>query len=310
MEIEVVNKQEYEKRVEQCKYIYNNVWFHELNKNKVDKIYYLLFKTSKYKFGITAGVMKEVMLFPYSAPFSIFEKLYKDINIENIEELLIELEKFGKQTGVNRIQFCIPPNFYDESYISMLQNCLLRSGYDIKQCDLNYQFRIISKEYLEKTLKRNAKKNLKIAEKLPYRLFHCDNLEMKKKAYNIIQINRSSKGYPLRMSWEQVKNTIKEIEHDFFILKLNDEEIAAAVVFGVTSEIFQVIYWGDIPEKSSNKPMNYLAYHLYLYYLEKNVKILDIGISTENGFPNYGLCSFKESIGCEVSTKYTYVKEL
>lgn len=40
------------------------------------------------------------------------------------------------------------------------------------------------------------------------------------------------------------------------------------------------------------------------------LKYLDIGPSTENSIPNYGLCDFKESIGCRRSLKYTMVKEL
>ena len=37
-----------------------------------------------------------------------------------------------------------------------------------------------------------------------------------------------------------------------------------------------------------------------------DVVILDIGPSTENGIPNYGLCEFKESIGCSVTMKYSF----
>jgi hypothetical protein len=34
-----------------------------------------------------------------------------------------------------------------------------------------------------------------------------------------------------------------------------------------------------------------------------------IGIATENSVPNYGLCEFKESIGCKMAPKYTYYKK-
>ena len=35
-----------------------------------------------------------------------------------------------------------------------------------------------------------------------------------------------------------------------------------------------------------------------------------IGPSTESSIPNYGLCEFKESIGCEINQKFTFSKEI
>ena len=52
--------------------------------------------------------------------------------------------------------------------------------------------------------------------------------------------------------------------------------------------------------------MNYLAFSLFSYYFDKGLRILDIGPSTENGTPNYGLCEFKENIGCSVTLKYSF----
>ena len=52
--------------------------------------------------------------------------------------------------------------------------------------------------------------------------------------------------------------------------------------------------------------MNYLAYSLFDYYADNGLRILDIGPSTEDGIPNYGLCEFKESIGCSVTMKYSF----
>jgi hypothetical protein len=42
--------------------------------------------------------------------------------------------------------------------------------------------------------------------------------------------------------------------------------------------------------------------------MKKGMKFVDIGPSTENSIPNYGLCEFKESIGCTVVNKYSFKK--
>ena len=122
----------------------------------------------------------------------------------------------------------------------------------------------------------------------------------------MIRINRESKGYPLRMSLQNVLNTIEVIKADFFILTHNAKDVAAAQVFHVAADVVQVIYWGDVPGYTELRAMNYLAYKVFEYYAASKIKLIDIGPSSENGIPNYGLCEFKENIGCSVSLKYTF----
>ena len=45
-------------------------------------------------------------------------------------------------------------------------------------------------------------------------------------------------------------------------------------------------------------------------YKEKGISLIDIGTSTVDGVPNFGLCDFKESIGCNCSPKINFVKEI
>lgn len=310
MELVDADVDEYKRVFPICKYSYNESWFHELNKVKVDHIKYFLFKTKKYKMGIVAGIKNNVMKFPYSAPFCIFEKRNMEISLEDLEQVIKCLERYCVKNGILKIIFRLPPSFYDETYICKIQNCLLRLEYKIESMDLNYQFYLSEKKNIVDEMQRNAKKNLRIALEKKFKLEYCSDDTQKRKAYDIISINRKQKGYPLRMSWQQVSDTIKKMQNDFWLLKLNDKYIAAAIIFKVTIDIYQVIYWGDIYGYSEEKPMNYIAYKLYEHYAEMGARVLDIGPSTEDGNPNYGLCRFKESIGCEVSSKITFTKRL
>ena len=52
--------------------------------------------------------------------------------------------------------------------------------------------------------------------------------------------------------------------------------------------------------------MNCLTYNVFRHYSDAGLRILDIGPSTEDGVPNYGLCEFKENIGCGISLKYRF----
>jgi lipid II:glycine glycyltransferase (peptidoglycan interpeptide bridge formation enzyme) len=109
------------------------------------------------------------------------------------------------------------------------------------------------------------------------------------------------------MTWGQILETTSVIQADFFLAKNSmQQDIASAIVFHVRErEIVQVIYWGDKPEYSEHKTMNYLSFKVFEYYKHAGFKYVDIGPSSENSLPNYGLCEFKESIGCFISPKIT-----
>lgn len=309
MELYCLGREEYG-RIAKNTYFYNSVAFHDINKGKTDEIRYMVFGGSKNKLAIIAGTVGSVMKFPYSAPFSMFDKLHRDIEVEELEQAFEELDQYCRQSGIGEILFRFPPSFYDEAFLAKLQNVLIRKDYEIVFCDLNYHLCIGNEQEFWKNLKRNGRKNLNQAMHQKYRFAHCETWEEKKLAYDIIAANRKSRGYPLRMTWEEVAVTSEATASDFFLLELEENYVASAVVFAVTADIYQVIYWGNLLEYAPKRPMNYLAYQLYIYYEKKGVRILDIGPSSEEGIPNYGLCSYKESIGCVADSKYTYRKRI
>lgn len=308
MILDVINENDYSLTCKDYQYFYNSMQFHELNKEKVEKVEFLIFGEKKKKLALAIGIVNDCIRVPYSAPFGIFEKLQKHIKLEEIDEALCLLEQYARGKGIESILFRLPPSFYDEPFISKMQNCLLRKGYKIAYCDLNYQIFISDMEHYMQSLLRNAKKNLNHALKENFDFIHCDVMEEKQEAYEVIKKNRERKGYPLRMTCEQVMNTIKITEHDFFLLKSEGVSVAAAIIFKVNSFCYQVVYWGDIEGYEDKRPMNMLAYKVCEFYCQKGIRVLDIGPSTEEGVPNYGLCDYKESIGCSVSMKHTYTK--
>ncbi len=103
-------------------------------------------------------------------------------------------------------------------------------------------------------------------------------------------------------------NTRNAVDIDFYILKMNNQDVAAAVVFRIHEQIAMVVYWGHLYEFSEFRPINLMAFLLMNNYKEKGFKILDIGPSSEYGVLDEGLASFKESLGCITSDKYTLIK--
>lgn len=312
MEIEEVSAKEYKNHFQQVYHVFASTSFNELNADKCNEVFYLLFRDKKVRLGIIGGIRDYIFYSPFSAPFGGFITIKDDIKIQIIDQAIDLLRNWADSKGLKSIQITLPPNVYQESFISKLINSFYRNNFLTKTTDLNYSFDLTNfdKNYTN-LIWRNARKNLNKALANDFVFKLCENEKNKELAYQIININREARGFPLRMSWKQIKETIQIIKADFFLLFNNsDRAIASAMIFYVSPKIVQVVYWGDLPQFSHLKTMNFLSYKIFEYYKETDIKIIDIGPSTENSIPNYGLCEFKESIGCNISTKFTFTKEL
>lgn len=290
---------------------FNSVPFNELNRHKVEKVRYFLFRDTKYRFGLCIGMRGKDAMAPFSAPFASFVAVHEKWEIKQLDEAVSCFEELANNEEWHSMRFVLPPSLYGESFIAAMSNSLLRAGYSVCFQDLNYSLDL-RKLYIDSyaaLLPANGRKNIKIAMKSGLTLHHCEEEEEERRAYGVIAENRKAKGYPLRMTWEDVWATIKIVEHDFFLVKKDGTVLAAALIFHVRDGIVQVIYWGDIPGYSECKPMNYLAYALIQYYGEQDIRYIDVGPSSEMGEPNYGLCDFKASIGCDVNAKFVFEKQ-
>jgi len=311
MEILELDSISYDKTFIQPYHIFNTGRFNALNSSKCEKVYYLAFKDSKVRLGIIFGVREAKLLSPFSAPFGGFSFKSEKVNLNQIDASLIALEVWVKQNQYTSIKITLPPVFYHRNFINKLYNCLYRSAYENIVYDLNYQFPISKMEsnYSEDIIWNNARKNLKKSLKAG---LYFEKLKTSEGvlAYDIISQNRKERGFPLRMTWEQVVAAMQVVTVDFFLIKKDTDNIAAAVVFHTAPQVVQVVYWGDLPAYSDYRTMNYLSYSVFQYYQSNEIAMVDIGPSTENSIPNFGLCEFKESIGCEITTKLTFLKNM
>lgn len=313
LQAKLVDWETYAKCSNRFKNIFNTADFLFLNRNKVDEIVYVLVsKGNSNKFAVALGVDSEGrMKCPFSAPFGYMETLSKEQSIENYEQALYEIEKILKEAGYKEIYITMPPSFYEKSVIESWYAIFINNKWTIRYADINFSINILEMiDGYESKIYRNARKNLRIANSKKMKIKECMSEKERISAYQIIKANRAAKGYPLKMSEEQVLKTMQIIPSRMFRVMYEEEAIASALVYDVTDKIAQVVYWGDIPGKSNLKVMNFIAYELIKYYGERKFEYLDIGPSTEYGVPNYGLCDFKDSIGCERSVKYTFMKEL
>lgn len=310
MRIKEISSTEYDSFSEPA-FVYNTVPFARLNAPKVADVHYLAIGEDgrRPRFGLILGERDGRLLSPFSAPFGGFEQHGKQ-NIQLMEEAVGLLKNYAADRHLG-VEVALPPLLYDETRISKWVSVFTRGGFR-SVIDLNYYFNVRRFAEYKTLIDRSARKNLNRSLKENFHLVRLDSVDKKDvaRAYEVIRHNREEHGYPLRMTFEQVWQTVTNVvKADFFVLEHEGRDVAAAQIFHVADGIAQVIYWGDKRQYSSLRPMNYLAYALFEHYYKQGLKVLDIGPSTEDGIPNYGLCEFKENIGCEVTLKYKFVGE-
>ncbi len=290
----------------QAAHIFNTVAFAQLNSDKVERVHYLSFDDPKTCFGIVLGESNGVLRSPFSAPFGGF--LEKGTHgLERMEKAVDVLADYARERSL-KLLITLPPLVYDETKMSKWVSVMIRKM-QLRHIDLNYHLDISHVSHYSSVINSSARNHLNQALRQNYCLhkLNSDNRDDVARVYNVISCNHKERGFPLRMTFEQVWQTISNVvSADFFVLEHEGCDVAAAQIFHVAAGIAQVVYWGDIRQYAKLRPMNYLAYSLFGYYADNGLRILDIGPSTENGIPNYGLCEFKESIGCSVTIKYSF----
>jgi hypothetical protein len=286
--------------------------FNALNASKCEKVLFLLFKDSKIRMGLAAGIRGKTLHSPFSAPFGGFSINDRKPSIQTLEEGVNALIEYAAQIGMNTIQITFPPLFYDPSFLSKIQEVCFQKEFRLTQLDLNYFFpsKRFTDNYETSYLARNARKNLHIALSKPFRFICGAGVDDLKTAYAIIANNRKEKGFYISMSEAEILETSDCLKLESFMVYLEETPVAAAITCRVTEEIVQIIYWGDLIEYASNKTMNYLSFKIFEYYYLHRIRIVDVGTAMLGNRPNHGLCDFKESIGCEVSQKCTFEKQL
>lgn len=312
MKAEIVDSEKFKIKTGNLLNIFNKVEFSELNKCNAERVLYIIiYKDESPRFAVTLGIRDNRALSPFSAPFGYMESIKKGQSVKNYYEAITALEQCLSDNNIEEISFFMPPSFYDKYTIECLYNTLLNSNWEITCVDLSFAINLekMVGKYEDK-VSSNTRRNLKIANSSNLCIKACIDDNEIEKAYEVIYLNHDAKGYPLRMTMERVKDTLKIVPHYVYAVYIGEIMIASAFIYRVTNDIVQVIYWGDRPGYENTKVMNYLCQELIRIFNKIGFKYIDIGISTELGKPNYGLCDFKDSIGCERTAKFQISKRL
>lgn len=248
------------------------------------------------RLGILFGLRDGEWRLPFSAPFG--EVLYRK---EQHFETCLEFSRALAAEGLP-MRITLAPDIYDPVMLPRIKGAfaaVARDGFS----DYNYSYPLDRYASFSDGLSATARQKYRRSKGAGFE-FHA--YARPEEVYEVIRRNRSERGYPLAMSFQDLLSTASVgVEIDWHLLTLGTESVAAAVVYRLNPRVAQVIYWGDVAGFSSDRPMNLLAAEVTDLYKNLGFSVLDIGPSSSAGVPDVGLCTFKESLGCELSFKPT-----
>lgn len=304
MNIKEIDRETFAQLFDRSAFVYNTTAFTELNRPKADEVIYLAAGDDKVIGGIVLGRRGDMLSSPFSAPYGglVVNSAHGILSIMEVWEAITRYA-FDKNCG---LKITLPPAFMENGLTVRSENALLQLG-GLPSVELNYHFDLTVGD-IRDAFSGAGRKNLRRAERAGYECVMLDpTSENIERVYRIIAGNREAHGYDISMSLADVLATSAVATVHLFVLRLGAEEIAAAYLHVPVSGIAQVIYWGDIPGYSESRPMNMLAFRIFEFYRTKGYRVVDVGTSNIDGHPNYGLCDFKEGLGCRPTAKFTFL---
>lgn len=212
------------------------------------------------------------------------------------------LQEIALKHGLREV--VLPPCDHDPEHAAIQINALSRLGFQMTP-DLNYSA-IIDSSTLAERMEDGNRKKLEKCRAAGFRAWELHRSDWGR-AHAILTANRERSGHTLSMTFEDVLRLAEAFPNGimtYYGVSAEHTLMAAALALDITPTICYVYAWGD-SEKSEYAPTVMLAEEIYSSCRSRQIKIMDVGISTENGIPNHGLIGFKRSLGFRGSLKAT-----
>lgn len=232
--------------------------------------------------------------------------VYEKLDLEVVERFLNHAIELIRERSANEIRIKCAPFSHNLAISSLVTNILMRNNFSVGNFELNYHIDVNADGFLNRISYGNRKRIKKCLNAGMTTQYHShsdiDSI------YQVIKLNRERRGFPVTMSFEQVKTMLDKFpdRYHLFSVKNNIDEgemVASALCISLTPSVLYVFYWGDVAGYEKYSPIALLASSIYEYCQNNNFEQLDIGTATVDNVPNYGLAQFKRNLGFSESLK-------
>ncbi len=234
--------------------------------------------------------------------------LSSDVSFEYLELFLDAVLDFLRSYGVRGFEIKCPPITHDQTTTSIFINYCMRKGLCLSTPEINYDLAVNNNSSFYDHVDYGNMKRIKKALREGFFASQLDN-SLIVKVYEVLEKSRARKGYSLSMTLIQLEEMINIFAKKIVLFGVYDglgvDLVASAFCIRLSKTVFYVFYWGDSGNLKGHSPLALLASEIYKYCQHEDIKILDVGISTLKGVPNYGLHNFKKNLGFRESLKFT-----
>lgn len=232
------------------------------------------------------------------------------VQLRELAYFIGEIENTLKGLGAKAIEVLPAPQSHNEAAFSTQVYILRSFGFEISRCDINQSLQVDARSLPERMSYGNRKR-LKKCQKEGFFVGQVPLFRLGR-VYETLKINREAKGNRLSMTLTELEMMAERFPNEFTLFGCGDSEhfISAAICLAISSEILYVFYWGDRPEYSTYSPVVPLANEIYNFAQGRGISILDVGTSTLDKEPNFGLIEFKNGLGFSESLKVRLRKTL
>jgi len=198
---------------------------------------------------------------------------------------------------------------YQKSFNAKAVNTLMRLGYKMLLPEITCWINLI--EFKDRFSDTTCRNNYYKAVRNNFTFQILNNIEEKRKAYELILENRIQLGRNIYMNFDALLTINNLWPVDFFGVYNGDcNLVASAILYQFNGIIAYLVFWGDNLISRSLKPMDFLIFNLWSHYKSLNYRYIDTSTTTESGIPNETLLRFKEIHECNTSLRFRFSYEV
>jgi hypothetical protein len=290
--------------------------FHDLNGVPADRRWRFEHRRNGRLVGVLDGVVTDgVLVSGHSAPFGGVDLVREDPTVEDVRDLVSGALAAARESGIREVHIRARPPVFSAAE-PLLEYALLAGGFALAHCDLNMHvdLRGLGDDGNPLALLRDRKRRyVRKALGEPFELVDVRGGEDLTAVHGIVATNRLAHGRPQPLAREYLERAVQAFPDRvrMFLLRLDGQPAAAAVVYRVLDGIDQVVHWADADDGGPRSPMDLMAYLVYVDALRRGAWLVDLGPSSEkDGMPNLGLADFKRAVGAVPGTRKVFQARL
>ncbi len=295
--------------IPQAKYLFNQYEHLQLQDKKHWRCFYLLDESEACQAFIWLNIQDGIASSPLKAPFGSFE--YKPtVSIQSLFEFIDYILNTLTAEGIKKIIIKQSPDAYEHPKRCELNSILMNLGYTITKAEIGSIIPVQQTAY-DTLLNDWEQRKLRQAKENNFAFTVADKASLAN-IYQFIRDCRDKKGYELSMPLQDLQ-LLRDTFPDaikLFVLRNESDLIAACISIQVSHDILYTFYYDHASAYKQYSPVVMLMEGIYDYCQQNQCRLLDLGTAYLNGKPNFSLLTFKQHLGSQPTSKFTFEKIL